>query len=230
MDATSLDQRAIRAPGAILAIAGGIVALHALRVALQIGADPFAFAASDLWRGRAYTLLAHMLVHANWAHVVTNAVFILAFGAPVGRLLGQDVRGAILVSTFFVVCGVMAALGFAGLDLAFPPGGQRGVEDSMIGASGAAAGLMGAASRLMGRTPRAAGAPGRPRLGPMLSRSSMGLAASWVVVNLVVGLTGLAPGVEGAGIAWQAHLVGFAVGLILIGPFARLAGAPRNDS
>ncbi len=229
MDMTRQDRRAIRAPPAALALTGGLIGLHALRVALHISGEAFAFAASDLGDGRAYTLLTHMLVHANWAHVLTNAFFILAFGAPVGRYLGQGLRGSLLLLLFFVVCGVIAALGFAGLDLIFPAGGGDG-EDAMIGASGAASGLMGAAARLMGSPRFVAAAELRPRLGPVFSRPAMGLAASWVVVNLVIGLTNLAPGVEGAGIAWQAHLVGFAAGLLLIGAFGHISGMTRESA
>jgi membrane associated rhomboid family serine protease len=33
----------------------------------------------------------------------------------------------------------------------------------------------------------------------------------------------------GAGaVAWEAHLIGFAAGVLLIGPFARWAGAPAR--
>ena len=40
-------------------------------------------------------------------------------------------------------------------------------------------------------------------------------------------LIGLAPGVEGAQVAWEAHAFGFLTGLLLIGPLAKAFGAPR---
>ena len=53
------------------------------------------------------------------------------------------------------------------------------------------------------------------------------MGGAWIVSNLVVALTGgaLTPG--DAQIAWEAHLVGFASGLLLLRPFAALAGVPR---
>ena len=47
-------------------------------------------------------------------------------------------------------------------------------------------------------------------------------AIAWMAVNAVVGLIGYAPGAGGAGIAWEAHAVGFVVGILAIGPLARL--------
>ena len=56
-----------------------------------------------------------MFVHANWAHVGMNAAFCLAFGAPPARSLGAGWRGALTFFAFFLTCGVIAALGYAGL-------------------------------------------------------------------------------------------------------------------
>ena len=39
------------------------------------------------------------------------------------------------------------------------------------------------------------------------------------------GLIGLAPGMEGALIAWEAHAFGYLAGLLLVGPWTRLWGA-----
>jgi membrane associated rhomboid family serine protease len=58
----------------------------------------------------------------------------------------------------------------------------------------------------------------------MLGRTVLGMAAAWTLVNVVLGVSGLTPGAEGMPVAWQAHLAGYAAGVLLIGPFARLAG------
>jgi membrane associated rhomboid family serine protease len=64
------------------------------------------------------------------------------------------------------------------------------------------------------------------RLTPITHPTVLGVAAAWVVVNLIVAAAGgfapLLP--EGANVAWEAHLVGYAAGLLLVGPFARLLG------
>jgi membrane associated rhomboid family serine protease len=87
----------------------------------------------------------------------------------------------------------------------------------VVGASGAVCGLMAAVARLIG---------GRGRLGRIVSSPVIGMGGALLVVNLLVGVLGGAwvPGTGGAAVAWEAHLAGFAAGLLLVGPFARLAG------
>jgi membrane associated rhomboid family serine protease len=136
-----------------------------------------------------------------------NSAFCVAFGAPVARLLGVGARGALTFFVFYGVCGVLAGLTFVVLHM---DGGEP-----VVGASGAVAGLMGAAARLLDR-------PGV--LGPPFSRSAMSLAAAWIVINLLLSVTPVADLLGGGPIAWEAHLGGFAAGLLLIGPFHRLLG------
>jgi membrane associated rhomboid family serine protease len=88
----------------------------------------------------------------------------------------------------------------------------------VVGASGAVSGLMAVAARLIA---------GQGRLGPILSSPVLSMAGAVVVLNLLVALFGgaVVPGAGGAAIAWEAHLAGFAAGLILARPFAWLARA-----
>jgi membrane associated rhomboid family serine protease len=41
-----------------------------------------------------------------------------------------------------------------------------------------------------------------------------------MAINMVAGLIGLAPGAEGARVAWEAHAFGFVAGALLIGPWS----------
>ncbi|HEX6859770.1 MAG TPA: rhomboid family intramembrane serine protease [Caulobacteraceae bacterium] len=154
--------------------------------------------------GRWEELVTPLFLHGNWAHALMNAVAALAFGAPVARLLGLR-GGALVFFVFYLVCGVLSSLGYV---LANPA-----EVIPVVGASGAVSGLMGAASRLVDR---------HGRLGPLISRTTVGMAAAWVIVNLLVGYVPIMPGAEGAGIAWQAHVAGYFAGLLLIGPLARV--------
>ncbi len=74
---------------------------------------------------------------------------------------------------------------------------------------------MGAAARLI---------EGRGRLGPLGGRTVVGMSLAWILVNVVLGVTGLTPGTAGAPVAWEAHIIGFFAGLLLISAFSRLAG------
>jgi len=153
--------------------------------------------------GRWETLLTPLLLHGGWIHTLMNASAALAFGAPVARLLGARAGGALAFLLFYLVCGLLSGLGYV---LAHP-----GSLAPVIGASGAVSGLMGGASRLIDE---------RGRLGPMISRSTVSMAAAWIVVNLIIGFVPVMPGTDGAGIAWEAHVAGYFAGLLLIGPLA----------
>jgi membrane associated rhomboid family serine protease len=169
---------------------------------------PLAFSSAALAEGRWGTLLSALFLHGGWTHALMNAAFALAFGTPLARFLGSDARGAVTFFAFYLVCGVLSNLAFAAV--------HPGSAALVVGASGAVSGLMGAAARLM--------AGEGWRLGPIFSRTVLGMGAMWTVVNLVIGLLaqGLMPGTDGAAIAWEAHIAGFVAGVLLAGPFAWL--------
>ncbi len=63
-------------------------------------------------------------------------------------------------------------------------------------------------------------------MGRLIGPTVIGMTLAWVIANAVLGLSGLTPGAAGIPVAWQAHIIGYFAGLLLIGPFVRLAG-PR---
>jgi membrane associated rhomboid family serine protease len=114
---------------------------------------------------------------------------------------------------FYLVCGIVGGLGFVLADLH-----DKAV---VVGASGAISGLLGAASRII---------QGQGRIGPMFGQTVIGMAIAWAIVNVALGVVpGWTPGAMGMPVAWQAHLAGYAAGVLLIGPFARLAGRGADD-
>jgi membrane associated rhomboid family serine protease len=168
-----------------------------------------AFAPAQLDLGRWLPVLSVMFVHGSWAHAIMNALGALAFGPPVARMMGPRLKGVALFFAFYLACGVISTLAYAVMHLHD--------TDEVVGASGAISGLMGAASRMLG--PRWAG------LSPIVSRPVISIGAGWIVVNALLALTGAAPFMAGARIAWEAHIGGFIVGVLLIGPFVRLAAS-----
>jgi membrane associated rhomboid family serine protease len=210
-------ERVFNAPAPVVALIGVLIA--AFLVESYAGVDrmvtAWGFAPHDLAEGRYATLFTAIILHGSWLHLAGNGAFALAFATPVARRLGEDARGALAFFGFFLVCGVVGGLGY----WAFDPSGN--VPE--IGASGAVAGMMGAASRLLGQPPG--------ELAPFRSRTVIVMAASWVAVNLIFGLVfiGLTPGAGGAPIAWQTHLAGYAVGLVLFGPLLSLIGRRIAD-
>ncbi|MCC7266237.1 MAG: rhomboid family intramembrane serine protease [Caulobacteraceae bacterium] len=206
---------AINAPWPVLTLIGLIAAVHAAQVWGPQGRwiIDLAFTPAGLMEGRWTPLITAIFLHGGWLHLFINAAFLLAFGVPVARYLGSSLSSALMFFIFFLVCGVLGSLAYA----AFDPSSRQ----LMVGASGAVAGLMGAASRLVER---------RGRLGPFGSRTVIFMGLAWLVVNLLVAVFNFAPGAGDAQIAWQAHLAGYAAGLVLIGPFGWMAGADMADA
>ncbi len=173
--------------------------------------EAYAFSPANLTAARWPTLITANFLHGNWAHAMMNGAFALAFSTPVARLFGPKPMGGLLFFAFYVLTGVLGYLLYGLI--------HWGAQTLVVGASVAVSGLMGAAARLIG-------GGGRP--GPIFSKAVLGLGGGWVAVNLIIALVGgsFLPGTGGAGVAWEAHLTGFAVGVLLIGPFAWLA--PRE--
>ena len=212
-----------RAPWPALVLAASIL----VGFAIQAGSGPvgdwnerFGLRPSDLEAGRLTGLLGALWSHANWTHAAMNAVFALAFGAPVARLFGLSTRGVALFAAFYLVGGVLASLGFVLM--------HRNDDVLLVGASGAVSALTGAAARLIGQ--RGAGPGGL--LAPFRSAAVIGMSFAFVGSNLLLGLVGVDLGQGDAPLAWEAHLAGYAAGLVLIGPFTWLAlpnGAAPSD-
>lgn len=199
-------EKAFNVPLVVLLIALSMPVLFYFQRQLPDMGMSMAFAPADLEQGRWGGLLTAMLLHGGWTHAIMNAVAAVAFGSPVARLFG-DRMGPTVFLLFYVACGVLAALGYGLI--------HWGSAEPMVGASGAVFGLIGAATRLLG---------GQGRVLALTDRHVIGAAIAWMAVNAVTGLIGYAPGAEGARIAWEAHAVGFVVGLLAIGPLARLFG------
>jgi membrane associated rhomboid family serine protease len=194
------------APWPATTLVGALAGSYAAQTWLGGGRDMAAvagFAPEDLVNGRWWTILLALVIHASWMHVLSNALGALIFGPPVARLFGPGLKAAGAFFLFFVVCGVVASLGWAAL-----PWGE---SVAAVGASGAVFGLIGAASRLYGR---------ETGLSPILSPLPMGMAVAFIVVNLLYGIFGTPLMEPGVVVAWEAHVVGFIAGLLLVGPFA----------
>ena len=198
------------APMLAVLLAGSILGAYWL----QSGPDEMALSyrygliPARLAQGEYGGLFTHMLMHGGWMHAIMNAVGALTFAAPAARLMG-GFRGLIGFLSLYIICGVLAGGGYALLHL-------DGTAP-LVGASGAVFGLIGAATRLL---------DGGGRVLPLSDRRVLSASAAWIGVNVLIGLTGFAPGMQGAAVAWEAHVIGLVAGLALIGPWARLFGRP----
>ncbi len=153
-------------------------------------------------------LVTHQFIHASWLHLLGNMLFLWVFGNNV-----EDRLGRFRFLPFFLICGIIAALGQAMTDptSAVP----------LIGASGAISGVLGAYFLLF---PRA-------RVLSLVGIIPLRLPA-WLVLGAYIAFQfvyvgGQAQEGEG-GVAYWAHIWGFAAGLALIFPF--LAGRRREPA
>ena len=170
---------------------------------------------AELWTPITYTFL-----HGGWEHLIVNSVWLLAFGSPIAQRFGA---GRFLL--FYFVCGVAGA--FLHILL------HSGSEIPVVGASAAISGLMGGAARfvfLAGGPLGALGGRGRGFAAAPRRRASIGAALRdrrtlifvgvWIGLNFLFGATALSGALGVAGqVAWEAHLGGFLMGLLIFGLF-----------
>jgi membrane associated rhomboid family serine protease len=221
-----------RAPAVVVWLIAALAAAHAARVLQPSRADELvyefgfypvrysrAFLESHManpgtvWE-QAVPFVSYMGLHGDWTHLAINSLWLLAFGPIVARRFGT-----VLFLLFFLVCGVAGAACY----LAF----NWGSSVPVVGASGAISGLMAAGLRMLpGQTPWAV--ESQAPLAPVFSRQILMFSAVWAAINLLAGLTGLGMGGESGLIAWQAHLGGFAAGLLLCGVFDALRPRPTG--
>lgn len=167
--------------------------------------------------GSVVSPVTYSLLHGSLMHLVVNMVWLAAFGSPLANRLG---------AARFLLFWAAASLGAVAAHYAIYPLSPA----PLVGASGAISGMMGAAARFAFRIDRSSGRPcfGGPVLpivAVLRSRGAVAFLAIWMIVNMVTGLLGAIPGLEG-GIAWEAHIGGFLVGFFLIGFFDRHRPGP----
>lgn len=134
------------------------------------------------------TPFTHMLVHGGWIHLGFNLIMTLALGTFFERKYGTR-----LLLFFWLTCGLAgAAIFFALAPFATYP---------VIGASGAVSGLF--ASIIMDFHQQ------RERRGMKTRYGPWPLLGFWVLFMIGSGMIG------GGNVAWQSHIGGFVVGIVL---------------
>jgi membrane associated rhomboid family serine protease len=211
MDVKVGQEPLFNAPPAALAVAALILGGYFLQAQGLVAQDlpRWGYSAANLAAGRPETLITALFLHGSWPHALMNAAMGLAFATPVARFVGSTLRGSFVFLFYYLACGALANYGFGLLHPDDP--------EVLIGASGAVSALAAGSARLIG---------GSGEVGPLLSPFVLGMGGAWLVINLLTAVLGFAPGAGGAAVAWEAHLIGFALGLVLI-PLAAAIAAPK---
>jgi membrane associated rhomboid family serine protease len=160
-------------------------------------------------------ILISMFLHGGWAHILGNMLYLWIFGDNV-----EDRLGHFKYLAFYLLCGWTASYAHIWSQ---PVSGIPS-----IGASGAIAGVLGAYITLY---PRARVVTLLPLgiLAPLVQLPAALFLGLWFVQQFVLGALDLAtPAGAGGGIAWWAHIGGFAAGFVLVWVFRKPRRASRQ--
>jgi membrane associated rhomboid family serine protease len=173
-----------------------------------------------------WTFVTYSLLHANLTHIGFNVLWLLPFGSALARRFGA-VR-------FFLFMAVTAAAGA----LAYLISHEHELAP-MIGASASVSGTMAASIRFAfargsflsfsrGDADRAAKVPAQSLWQALRDRRVLAFLAVWFGVNLIFGIGSIGIGMEGANVAWEAHIGGFMAGLLLFSLFDPVPRPPPD--
>jgi rhomboid family protein len=163
-----------------------------------------------------WPFLTSMFLHGGWLHIIGNMWALWIFGDNV-----EDRMGPFRFAVFYVLCGIVAGVTHA---LTNPNS-----TIPSVGASGAIAGVMGAYFVLF---PRARVVVLLPILFlPFFFELPAFLYLGfWILMQFFSGTLSLAAPGDVGGVAWWAHVGGFASGVVLQFFFVRRAPAYRRPA
>lgn len=141
------------------------------------------------------TLFTSMFMHAGWAHLIGNMIYLWIFGDNV-----EDQFGKIKFLIFYLLCGIAATFSQLIFD----------TTSSLpnLGASGAIAGVLGAYILLwpQGKIKVLLGST-------MTQMPAILVIGFWFLLQFISGVGSMSSTSEGGGVAYMAHIGGFLAGL-----------------
>ena len=144
------------------------------------------------------TLFTSMFMHAGWAHLLGNMLYLWIFGDNV-----EDRLGHALFFVFYILCGLAATFAQMAISL--------GSTVANVGASGAIAGVLGAYLIMF---------PGK-RVNVLMGRAVVPMSALiviglWILLQVFSQISVFTAGSQGeGGVAYMAHIGGFIAGLVM---------------
>jgi membrane associated rhomboid family serine protease len=157
------------------------------------------------------TIFTAMFMHAGWAHLGGNMLYLWIFGDNL-----EDRFGHIKFLIFYLLCGIAAMTAQLAFSL------RSNVPN--LGASGAIAGVLAGYILLFPQ--------GKVRVmqgQQVIQVPALLVIGLWIVLQLFSGIGSIANSADTGGVAYMAHIGGFAAGLMLTFLF-RAITAPRLAS
>ena len=178
----------------------------------KLGFTPGIYFASEQWVLPAYyslTPLTSMFLHGGWMHLIGNMLFLWIYGNNI-----EDYFGPVKFLIFYILAGLAAVALYTLFNMSS--------EVPLIGASGAIAGVMGA---YMVLHPRA-------EITCLLffifitfvTLSAKIVLGLWFVYQVLMSLSSSS---TGGGVAWLAHVGGFAFGYLILRLLIKIKGKPQ---
>jgi membrane associated rhomboid family serine protease len=150
------------------------------------------------------TIFTAMFMHAGWAHLGGNMLYLWIFGDNL-----EDRFGHIKFLIFYLLCGIVAMAA----QLVFSS--ESSVPN--LGASGAIAGVLAGYILLFPQ--------GKIRVlqgQQVVQVPALIVIGLWIVLQFFLGIGSIANTADTGGVAYMAHIGGFAAGLILTFLFGRI--------
>lgn len=189
-----------------LVVTGVIVVAWLFHLPSGMAMTDWAISAEILRDGVYRNVLLHMFAHAGLMHLLFNSSALVAFSPTVVVRLGAPPLAWLRFVVLFLLAGLAGMLAY----LAVHPNGTV----PMLGASGAIYGLIGFLVRFQGHD----NAPS-----PLFSATTGKAVVQFIKDNLLLVVLLTLPALlagSGGGVAWESHLGGFVIGLVVAPLFA----------
>jgi rhomboid family protein len=156
------------------------------------------------------TLFTSMFLHGGWAHLGGNMLFLWIFGDNIEKAIGN-----MRFLVFYLVCGLAAGIAHIAFN------STSGMPT--VGASGAISGILGGYLVMFPNN--------RVRVltrGGVVAVPAMVMLGMWILMQFINGMGAIANTPETGGVAYVAHIGGFAAGFLLVKLFAAGRGGMRS--
>ncbi len=151
----------------------------------------------ELFNGQnRHTLLTNMFLHGGWMHLIGNMLFLWVFADNIEAVIGK-----LGFFAFYITGGIIASLIHAGF--------ESTSTIPAVGASGAISAVMGAYLVMFPKS--------RIKMIVLIFFrvfyiSALFFLGFWIVQQVISGMSTMGQGGRQAGVAWWAHIGGFAFG------------------